>query len=105
MNNLEEMKTPRTQIGIRLAITILYLIIFEVLKVVVQVTVLLQFVYLFITQKYNQPLRSFSNKVSTYAYKVIRYATLNDSYRPFPFNDFPTEMERPEEPVIFGKDI
>ena len=105
MNNLEDIKTPRTQIGIRLLMTILYLIIFEVLKIVIQVTVLFQFVYLLITQKYNQPLRNFSNKVATYAYKIIRYATLNDNYRPFPFSDFPSEMERPEETVTFGKEL
>ena len=103
MNHLEEIKTPRTQIAIRLILTILYLIIFEILKVVVQVTVLFQYVYLLITQKPNQPLRSFSNKVATYAYKIIRYATLNDSHRPFPFSDFPTEMESPEETITFGK--
>ena len=105
MENLEGTKTPRTQIAIRLVLTILCLVIFEILKVVVQVTVLFQYVYLLITQKYNEPLRNFSNKVATYAYKIIRYATLNDNHRPFPFNDFPTEMERPEEPVTFGKEF
>jgi hypothetical protein len=105
MEHLEEAKTPRTQIGIRLVLTILYLVIFEILKIVIQVTVLFQYVYLLITQKHNEPLRNFSNKVATYAYKIIRYSTLNDNHRPFPFNDFPSEMERPEEPVTFGKEF
>lgn len=103
MDNLEEIKTPRIQIVFRLLLTILYLVIFEVLKVTVQVTVLCQYVYLLITQKHNEPLRGFSNKVATYAYKILRYVTLNSSYRPFPFNDFPAEMEKAEEPVVFGK--
>ena len=101
----QEIKTPRVQIAIRLGFAILYLIIFEVLKFVVQVSVIFQFVYLFITQSYNQPLRNFSNKVAAYAYKIIRYTTLNDNHKPFPFSDFPSEMEAAEEPVTFGKEF
>lgn len=101
----EETKTPRAQIAIRLGLSILYLIILEVLKIVVQVSVLFQFVYLFITQKHNQPLRNFSNKVATYAYKIIRYTTLNENAKPFPFSEFPSEMEGSEETVTFGKEF
>ena len=101
MENIEEIKTSRKQIAIRLLYTLLYLIIFEILKLIVQVTAVFQFVYLLITQRYSKPLKTFSNKVATYAYRVIRYVTLNDNIRPFPFNDFPSEMEKPEEPVRF----
>ncbi|GLI35121.1 DUF4389 domain-containing protein [Desulforhabdus amnigena] len=96
-----ESKASRKQIIIRLLYTLLYLIIFELLKLVVQVTVLFQFVYLLVTREYSQPLKNFSNKVSTYVYKIIRYMTLNDNERPFPLNDFPQEMEKPGEDVRF----
>jgi hypothetical protein len=102
MNTIEESKASRKQIGIRFLYTLLYLIVLEVLKVVVQVTVVLQFIYLLITQNYSQPLRTFSNKLAAYAYRLMRYATLNENVRPFPFNDFPGEMEKPEEPVQFS---
>jgi hypothetical protein len=101
MDDMEDVKVSRGKIGVRLLYTLLYLIVFEVLKLVVQITVLFQFVYLLITQKYSEPLRSFSNKVSTYAYQIIRYTTLNDNHRPFPFSEFPTEIEKPEDPVKF----
>jgi len=101
MNMIEEAKTPRRQIGIRFLYTLLYLVVLEVLKVVVQVSVILQFIYLLITQKYSEPLRNFSNKLAGYAYRVVRYATLNENFRPFPFNDFPPEMEKPEDRVQF----
>ena len=39
--------------------------------------------------------------MATYAYKVIRYLTLTDNIRPFPFSDFPDEMEKVEETVSF----
>ena len=102
MNTIEETKTSRKQIGIRFLYTLLYLIVLEVIKLIVQVTVILQFIYLLITQKYSEPLRNFSNKLAAYAYRVIRYATLNENFRPFPFNDFPAEMEKPEDRIQFG---
>lgn len=102
MNEIEEVKVTRKQIGIRFLYTVLYLIVLEVLKLVVQVATLLQFVYLLITQKHSEPLRNFSNKLAAYAYRLIRYATLNENFRPFPFSDFPPEMEKPEDPVQFS---
>ena len=101
MSDLEEILASRKQIGVRLLFTLLFLVIFEVLKIVIQITVVFQFIYLLITRKYSNPLREFSNKVATYAYKILRYMTLNDNIRPFPFNDFPAAMEKPEEPVSF----
>ncbi|ABK17852.1 DUF4389 domain-containing protein [Syntrophobacter fumaroxidans] len=101
MNDTEGTKLTRGKIGLRLLYTLLYLIILEVLKVVVQVTVLFQFVYLLITQKYSEPLKEFSNKVATYAYRIIRYATLNENEKPFPFHEFPKEVEKPDDQVLF----
>jgi hypothetical protein len=101
MNGTEKPKSMRAKIGLRLLYTLLYLIILEVLKIVIQVTVLFQFVYLLITQKYSEPLKDFSNKVASYAYRIIRYTTLNENARPFPFNEFPKEFEKPDDEVDF----
>ena len=91
----------RKQIFIRLLYTILFLFILGIVELIVQIVVLFQFIYFFITQKPNVPVRQFSNKISTYAYRIFRYITLNESKRPFPFPDFPLEMEPPEEPITF----
>lgn len=96
-----ESRLSRKKVGIRLLYTIMYLIIFEILKTVIQITAVFQFIYLLITQKYSSPLRNFSNKVATYAYQIIRYVTLNDNHRPFPFHEFPEEMEKPADHVTF----
>lgn len=98
---ITESPVSRKKIGIRLLYTILYLIVFEILKTVIQITVVFQYIYLLITKKYSAPVRNFSNKVATYAYKVIRYLTLNDNLRPFPFHEFPEEMEKPEDHVVY----
>ncbi len=101
MKEFEELPPSRSQIAIRLLYTILYFCAFEVLNLVFYVTVLFQYVYLLITRTYSRPLINFSNKLAVYAYRIIRYTTLNDHLKPFPFQEFPAEMEPPQEPVRF----
>ena len=101
MQELFEVKYPRQKIALRLLFTLVCMAILEILKLVLNAVTLFQFLFLLITQRYSEPLRSFSNKAATYAYRLIRYATLNENARPFPFSDFPPEIERPEDPVLF----
>jgi hypothetical protein len=98
---MESKTFPRKKILVRLLYTVLFFIIFEILKIIIQVSVLFQFVYLFISKTYSGPVRNFTNKVSVYAYKVLRYVTLNENEKPYPFHDFPRETEMPETEVYF----
>ncbi len=101
MNELPEDKIPRGKIGMRLILTILCLIILHVVQFVIQVLSLVQYIILFITRVHSEPLRRFSNQAATYAYRLMRYVTLNENTRPFPFTEFPKEMESPEEMINF----
>jgi hypothetical protein len=65
------------------------------------VSVISQYVYLLISKTYSHPIRNFSNKVSVYGYRVLRYLTLNENEKPFPFNNFPKEIELPNPEVFF----
>ena len=94
-------ETDRKQIAIRFLFTVLFLLCFEIAKVIIQVTVLFQFVYLFITRKHSEPVRQFANKVSVYAYKTLRYVSLNENAKPFPFTELPPEMDPPETEIKF----
>ena len=91
----------RKKIAIRLLYTMLFLIVFAILTIIIKVSVIFQYVYLLISKTYNNPIRNFTNKVSVYAYKVLRYLTLNENEKPYPFNDFPVEFELPDTEVIF----
>ena len=91
----------RKKIAVRLLYTILFLIVFEIVKIIIQVSVIFQYVYLLISRNYNDPIRNFSNKVSVYAYRLLRYVTLNENEKPFPFNNFPKEIELPDKEVFF----
>ena len=90
----------RKQIGIRLLYTILFLVVLGIVIVMVKVVVVFQFIYFFSTRKPNESVRQFSNKMSTYGYRIFRYITLNESQRPFPFTEFPQELEPSEEQII-----
>jgi predicted membrane protein len=91
----------RKKIAIRLLYTILFMIVFAILSIIIKVSVIFQYVYLLISKTYNNPIRNFSNKVSVYAYKVLRFVTLNENEKPYPFKDFPKEFELPDTEVLF----
>jgi len=96
-----QVTTTRKQIVIRLLYTLLYAAIFELVKTIVLLVTLFEYFVLLITLKHNEPARNFGNKVATYGYRVMRYLTLNENQRPFPFADFPAEIEPPDENVKF----
>jgi hypothetical protein len=101
MDANEPTEISRTRITIRLLYTIAYLIVFEVLRVIVQLTVFFQFIYLLFTKTHSPGLRNFTNQVCTYAYRLLRYVTLNENRQPFPLSEFPDEVEPPEAEVRF----
>jgi hypothetical protein len=96
-----QVTTTRKQIAIRLLYTLLYVAIFELVKTIVLLITLFEYFILLLTLRHNEPARAFGNKVATYGYRVMRYLTLNENQRPFPFTDFPAEIELPDEGVRF----
>jgi len=100
MDNLPETKVSRKQIFIRLLYSLLFFIVLELVKLVVQAATLFQLIYLLLTLNHSEPLRGFANRVAAYGYRVMRYLTLNDAERPFPFREFPEELEPPAPEVV-----
>jgi hypothetical protein len=101
MNDESQGVVSRKQIAIRLLYTLLYVAIFEVVKTIILLITLFEYFLLLITLQHNEPARSFANRVATYAYRLMRYVTLNENQRPFPFSEFPAEIELPDEEVRF----
>jgi hypothetical protein len=91
----------RKPIAIRLLYTLLYVAIFEVVKTIVFLVTIFEYFLLLITLKHNEPARTFANQAATYGYRLMRYLTLNENQRPFPFSEFPPEIELPDEEVRF----
>jgi hypothetical protein len=89
------MVSSRKQIGIRLLYSLLFIFIHQFVKMLVVLTTIFQFVYLLITMETCEPIRRLANKLSTFAYRTLRYLTLNENQKPFPFQEFPEELEPP----------
>jgi len=101
MADLLESGIPRSKIVIRLIFTLIFLVILSLMHFIIQVLTLLQFIILLINKSYSEPLRSFSNKAAAYVYRLIRYVTLNENIRPFPFAELPGEIESPVDSASF----
>jgi D-alanyl-lipoteichoic acid acyltransferase DltB (MBOAT superfamily) len=101
MHDELQMTTSRKQVAIRLLYTLLYMAIFEVVKTIILLITLFEYFLLLVTLRHNEPARGFANKVAAYGYRLMRYLTLNDNQRPFPFSDFPGELEPPDAEVRF----
>jgi D-alanyl-lipoteichoic acid acyltransferase DltB (MBOAT superfamily) len=101
MNDAAQETLSRKQVAIRLLYTLLFVAIFMVVKTIILLITIFEFFYLLVTLQHNEPARTFANKVATYGYRLMRYMTLNENQRPFPFAEFPAEIELPDEEVRF----
>jgi hypothetical protein len=101
VNEITPVTLTRARIVTRLLFTLLYAAIFAVVKFLILVTTVFQFIYLLVALKHSEPVRVLANKLVSYAYRVWRYITLNTNVRPFPFAGFPEELEPPESAVSF----
>lgn len=92
----------RKQIAVRLLYTLFFLAVLELVKLVIVLTVIFQYLFLFINGQYSEPVRSFGNRAAAFGYRIMRYLTLNDNDRPFPFREFPEALEPSEGKVTFS---
>ncbi len=97
----EASPVSRTQIFIRLLYTLLFLIVFGIVHALINLATVFQYIFALITLRPSEPVRRFANQVAAYGYRVMRYLTLNDNMRPFPFSELPQEMEPPVSEVKF----
>jgi hypothetical protein len=96
---IEGIEIERKDTGIRVALSLLYWVIMEVVKTVVAVIVIYELIYTLITKKPpNEGVRNFANRALSYQYRLLRYLTFNEPYRPFPLAEFPPEVE-PSGPI------
>jgi D-alanyl-lipoteichoic acid acyltransferase DltB (MBOAT superfamily) len=91
----------RTQVLVRLLYTVLFLILLGITVFLIKLSIAFQYILLLITLKPSEPVRRVANQLAVYAYRLLRYLTLNDNVRPFPFSEFPQEMEPAESEVRF----
>ena len=83
---------------LRLLFMVLFYIIYELARIVVAATVVLNFLVALFTSHPNERLTRFGQGLATYLYQIIRFLTYNTEERPFPFDrDWP---QGPPEPPL-----
>ena len=94
----------RGETGVRCLLTLLFLLVAQVVEAVLAVVILFELVYALITRTPpSQGVRRFANQTLSYFYRVGRYLTYNDEDPPFPFDEFPAEVE-PSDVLEGGPD-
>lgn len=92
---------PRRETGLRILLTLLFMVVGSVVETVLAVIVLFELIATLATERAPSPrIRDFANRIIAYYYRVGRYLSYNESRVPFPFSDFP----EPIEPDAFSPD-
>jgi hypothetical protein len=85
---------PRRETGLRILLTILFLLVAGVIETLLVFIVLFELGASLVTQRPPSPrVRELANRIVSYYYKLGRYMTYNESRIPFPFADFPEAVE------------
>jgi hypothetical protein len=93
---LEGEEVSRGDVGIRILLTVLFVLIWRVVEAVLLLVVVFQLGLALITgQTPGDRIRRFANKVVSYIYRIARYLTYNEETAPFPFTEWPDEVEPP----------
>lgn len=84
----------RSEALMRIFVAIISGIILGLWKVIIQVVVVIHWIYVIFVGKRNKGLADFCNMWVTYAYNFIRYITFSTNKRPFPFGEFGKDIEK-----------
>ena len=89
-----DVEIERKDTAIRLLYTLFFVVVVRVVEVVMGVVALFNLVFTLITKRPpSESVRRFANRTISYLYRVLRYATYNETLPPFPFAEFPSEVE------------
>jgi hypothetical protein len=92
----EVLEIERGETGIRALLTLLFFLVARLVGYVLFVVILFELLYVAVTREPPpERVRRFANRAVSYVYRIGRYVTYNEPGRPFPFADFPPEMEPP----------
>ena len=95
----EVIEIERGSTGVRFLYTLLFFLIAQLLEGLFLLLILFELLYALVTQEPpTYRVRRFANRVIGYLYRVLRYLTYNEECPPFPFAEFPTEVEPVRQP-------
>lgn len=84
----------------RLALMVLFVLIFTVVKLVVYAVAIFQLLHLLITGDTHQELKNFGKSLSIFVFDITKYLTFDTEDLPFPFQAWPTQdQETAQKPA------
>ncbi len=86
----------RKNVALRFVYTLFFAVVLVISAFSILVLTMVQFLILFVSIKEVDSVKSLSHMLTVYTYKVMRYLSLNEKQRPFPFHAIPDELEPPE---------
>ena len=85
---------------LRLLFMLLFAVIYSVAEVVLVMVVVFQFLCVLLSGKRNDKALSLGAQLSSFIYQVLRYPTYNSDERPYPFSDWPCDVNLLEQQVV-----
>ena len=90
----ERTEIERKDTGLRILYSLLFWLIASVLETVLGLLVVFGLLYTLVTEQLPPDrVREFGNRIVAYFYRIGRYLTYNESALPFPFTEFPPELD------------
>lgn len=88
----------RKNIAIRLLYTIFFGFCLGILQSLIFLLATVQFIWLFIKKEPLLQVRKISDRIAVLVYRMMRFISLTENTRPFPFKEFPESEDVFEEP-------
>lgn len=73
---------------------VLFVIIFELVKILSWAVAVLQFIFVLVADNKNQQLLQFSQKLGLYSAQIIHFNSYNTEEKPFPFSSWPDSSKK-----------
>ena len=101
----EPVVLERGETGMRILVTLLFFVITRIVGIVLAIVVVYELLWTLITREPPQErVRQFANRTLAYLYESVRWMTYNRAREPFPFEDFPPEVDPIPELTDDGDD-
>ncbi|TWI74316.1 uncharacterized protein DUF4389 [Desulfobotulus alkaliphilus] len=104
MDQAKNFFKSRKDIAIRLLYTIFFFIVFEFLKTIQIFLSCVQYIWVLVTLNHLEPLRTLTDRLAVLSYRILRYISLNENKKPFPFTEFPESVDVSESVRFSDKD-
>lgn len=94
-----EVQPKTNEIWSRGLYMLLFLMILGLVKGVVFIVAVIQFILVAVNKTTNAPLRNFGQGLSTYLYNITQFLIFNTDNKPFPFEEWSSELPKNEDKV------